>query len=74
MTARPLWLPCVTSRDYGLDVDGQNVTTQRERVATGVAPYAIDVSGDGQWAVVGNVGLPGLANAGKLLATRIRSR
>ena len=49
-----------------LDVDGQNVTTQRERVATGVAPYAIDVSGDGQWAVVGNVGLPGLANAGKL--------
>lgn len=43
-----------------LDVDSGSVTTRRERVATGVAPYAIDVSSDGQWAVVGNVGLAGL--------------
>ena len=49
-----------------LDVDGQSVTTERERVTTGVAPYAIDVSSDGRWAVVGNVGLPGLAKPGKL--------
>ena len=43
-----------------LDVDGAKVTTQRERVATGVAPYVVDVSSDGRWAVVGNVGLAGL--------------
>jgi DNA-binding beta-propeller fold protein YncE len=48
-----------------LDVDGMRVTTRRERVSTGVAPYSVDVSGDGRWAVVGNVGLAGLAgNAG----------
>ena len=48
-----------------VDVDGARVTTRRERVSTGVAPYSIDVSSDGRWAVVGNVGLAGLAgNAG----------
>ncbi len=49
-----------------LDVRGSEVTTERERVATGVAPYAIDVSRDGGWAVVGNVGLAGLSNPGRL--------
>jgi DNA-binding beta-propeller fold protein YncE len=49
-----------------LDIDGTRVTTARDRVATGVAPYAIDVASDGRWAVVGNVGLAGLANAGRL--------
>ncbi len=53
-----------------LDVNGTQVTTERERVATGVAPYAIDVSSDGHWAVVSNVGLAGLAgpagNVGKM--------
>ena len=49
-----------------LDVDGDKVTTARERVAAGVAPYAIDISSDGRWAVVGNAGLAGLANPGKL--------
>jgi DNA-binding beta-propeller fold protein YncE len=44
-----------------LDIDGSKVTTRRERVATGVAPYVVDVSSDGRWAVVGNVGLAGLA-------------
>jgi len=49
-----------------LDVDGPQVTTQRERIATGVAPYAIDVSSDGKWAVACNVGLAGLANPGRI--------
>ena len=49
-----------------LDIDGDKVTTERERVAAGVAPYAIDISSDGKWAVVGNAGLAGLANPGKL--------
>ena len=44
-----------------LDIDGTKVGAPRERVSTGVAPYAIDVSSDGRWAVVGNVGLAGLA-------------
>ena len=50
-----------------LDVDGDKVTTNRERVSTGLTPYTIDVSSDGRWAVVGNVGLAGLANPGKLV-------
>jgi DNA-binding beta-propeller fold protein YncE len=50
-----------------LDVEGTTVTTKRERVSTGVAPYVVDVSSDGRWAVVGNVGLAGLpGNAGRL--------
>ena len=40
-----------------LVVDGTNVTLTRERVATGVNPYAIDVSSDGKWAVIGNTGV-----------------
>jgi hypothetical protein len=44
-----------------LNVDGGKVTTDRERVASGVAPYAIDISSDGRWAVVCNAGLAGLA-------------
>jgi 6-phosphogluconolactonase (cycloisomerase 2 family) len=51
-----------------LGVDDGEVTATGERVTTGVAPYAIDVSGDGRWAVVGNVGLGGLAgDVGKLV-------
>ena len=39
-----------------------------DRLSTGVAPYTIDVSSDGHWAVVSNVGLAGLANyKGRLL-------
>jgi DNA-binding beta-propeller fold protein YncE len=50
-----------------LNVNGAQVTTERERIASGVAPYAIDVSSDGRWAVVSNVGLAGLAgNVGKM--------
>jgi DNA-binding beta-propeller fold protein YncE len=61
----------VALRDEGglavVEVDGTKVTLGRERVSTGVAPYAVDVSADGRWAVVGNAGLGGLAGtAGKL--------
>ena len=43
-----------------LDIASDKVTTQRERVSTGVAPYSVDVSSTGKWALVGNVGLAGL--------------
>jgi DNA-binding beta-propeller fold protein YncE len=49
-----------------LDVTGGKVTTNRERVATGVAPYSVDVSSDGKWAIISNVGLAGLpGNVGR---------
>lgn len=51
-----------------LDVAAGKVTTARDRVSSGVGPYAIDVSSDGKWAVVGNVGLAGLINPGRLYA------
>lgn len=40
-----------------LAIDGTSVTLTRERIATGVNPYAIDVSSDGRWAVIGNTGV-----------------
>ncbi|MBV9889528.1 MAG: PD40 domain-containing protein [Rhizobacter sp.] len=40
-----------------LAIDGTTVTLTSERVATGVNPYAIDVSSDGKWAVIGNTGV-----------------
>jgi DNA-binding beta-propeller fold protein YncE len=40
-----------------LSVDGSNVALTKERIATGVNPYAIDVSSDGRWAVIGNTGV-----------------
>jgi DNA-binding beta-propeller fold protein YncE len=47
-------------------VDG-HVTDSGVRLASGVAPYTIDVSSDGKWAVVSDVGLAGLPSyAGKL--------
>jgi DNA-binding beta-propeller fold protein YncE len=49
-----------------LDVNDGNVTTARDRVSTGVGPYSVDVSSDGKWAVVSNVGLAGLINPGRL--------
>jgi DNA-binding beta-propeller fold protein YncE len=51
-----------------LNIEGTKVTTARDRIATGVGPYSIDVSSDGRWAVVGNVGLAGLPNSGRLHA------
>ena len=40
-----------------LSVDGTTVKATGERVATGVNPYAIDISSDGHWAVIGNTGV-----------------
>jgi WD40 repeat protein len=54
----------VLRRDEGgaavLEVKDNRVVRTHERVSTGVAPYAIDVSGSGNWAIIGNVGLAGL--------------
>ncbi|MGT2475185.1 YncE family protein [Paraburkholderia terrae] len=50
-----------------LNVDDGRVTDSGLRLASGVAPYTIDVSSDGKWAVVSDVGLAGLPSyAGKL--------
>ncbi|WP_213959859.1 YncE family protein [Variovorax sp. dw_954] len=51
-----------------LDVAPGAVTTRRERVSSGIAPYSVDVSSDGRWAVVSNVGLAGLAGDVGVLA------
>ena len=50
-----------------LKIDEGRVTDSGLRLASGVAPYTIDVSSDGKWAVVSDVGLAGLPSyAGKL--------
>ncbi len=50
-----------------LDVNDGHVSDTGVRLSSGVAPYTIDVSSDGKWAVVSDVGLAGLPNyAGKL--------
>jgi DNA-binding beta-propeller fold protein YncE len=43
-----------------LDVANGHVTDSGTRLSSGVAPYTIDVSSDGKWAVVSDVGLAGL--------------
>ena len=54
----------VARRDEGglavLSVEGSKVTPTKELVSTGIAPYGVDVSSDGKWAVIGNAGLAGL--------------
>lgn len=42
-----------------LSIDGTNVAYTKERVSTGVNPYAIDISSDGKWAIIGNTGAGG---------------
>jgi sugar lactone lactonase YvrE len=42
-----------------LSVDGTSVKLTKERISTGVNPYAVDVSSDGKWAVIGNTGVGG---------------
>ena len=44
-----------------LSVDGTTVKLTNERISTGVTPYAVDVSSDGKWAVIGNTGVQGMA-------------
>jgi DNA-binding beta-propeller fold protein YncE len=55
----------VALRDEGtiavLDIDGGQVRLSRERVASGLVPYDLDISGDGHWAAVSNVGAAGMA-------------
>jgi DNA-binding beta-propeller fold protein YncE len=63
----------VALRDEGglatLSIDGTQVKDTGERISTGLAPYAIDVDSNGQYAVVGNAGLAGLAGyTGKMAA------
>jgi DNA-binding beta-propeller fold protein YncE len=43
-----------------LSIDGTSVKLTTEKVSTGVTPYAIDVSSDGKWAVIGNTGVTGM--------------
>jgi DNA-binding beta-propeller fold protein YncE len=43
-----------------LTVDGTTVKLTNEKISTGVTPYAIDVSSDGKWAVIGNTGVQGM--------------
>jgi DNA-binding beta-propeller fold protein YncE len=54
----------LSRRDEGgvavLSVEDTKVSLTNERVSTGLAPYAIDVSSDGDLAVIGNAGLAGL--------------
>ena len=40
-----------------LSVDGTTVKLTNERLSTGVNPYAVDVSSDGKWAIIGNTGV-----------------
>ncbi|SAK57233.1 YncE family protein [Caballeronia ptereochthonis] len=50
-----------------LDIADGRVTDSGVRLSSGVAPYTIDVSSDGKWAVVSDVGLAGLPSyTGKL--------
>ena len=42
-----------------LSVDGTTVKLTKEKLSTGVNPYAVDVSSDGRWAVIGNTGVGG---------------
>lgn len=51
-----------------LEVNGHAIRLTPERISTGVAPYAVDVSCDGRWAVIGNVGLAGLPGSPGQLA------
>jgi WD40 repeat protein len=60
----------VALRDEGgvavLSIEGSNVKLTDERISAGIAPYSVDVSSDGKWASISNVGLAGLAGyAGK---------
>ena len=54
-------------RDVGgaavLEVSGNQVSLTSEHVSTGIAPYAIDVSSTGEFAVISNVGLAGLKDS-----------
>ena len=48
-----------------LAIDGNKVTLTDEKISTGVSPYAVDVSADGKWAVIGNTGTASAGLPGK---------
>jgi DNA-binding beta-propeller fold protein YncE len=41
-----------------LAIEGTTVSDTKERIATGVNPYSVDVSSDGRFAVISNTGVP----------------
>jgi DNA-binding beta-propeller fold protein YncE len=43
-----------------LSIDGMSVKLTTEKISTGVTPYAVDISSDGKWAVIGNTGVSGM--------------
>src|SRR6266550_1472799 len=43
-----------------LSIDATTVKLTNEKISTGVTPYAVDVSSDGKWAVIGNTGVQGM--------------
>ena len=43
-----------------LSVDAAGVKLTNEKISTGVTPYAVDISADGKWAVIGNTGVTGM--------------
>lgn len=60
----------VSMRDEGavavLDVQGGRLKPSGQRISTGLAPYAIDISGDGRWGVIGNAGINGQNHPGDI--------
>jgi DNA-binding beta-propeller fold protein YncE len=44
-----------------LSIDGTSVKLTTEKISTGVTPYAVDISSDGKWAIIGNTGVTGMA-------------
>jgi len=62
----------VAHRDEGglsvLDVTGSDVTLSEDRVSTGVGPLDVEISSDGRYAVVGNIGMTTLAGVRGRLA------
>jgi DNA-binding beta-propeller fold protein YncE len=44
-----------------LNIDGMSVKLSNEKISTGVTPYAVDLSSDGKWAIIGNTGVQGMA-------------
>lgn len=60
----------VSLRDEGavavLDVLGDRLRITGQRISTGLAPYGIDISGDGHWGVIGNAGINGQNHPGNI--------
>ena len=57
-------LAIVAQRDENgaavLSIEGMSVKLTAEKISTGVTPYAVDISSDGKWAIIGNTGVTGM--------------